>query len=68
VERPRGGARDVGCNPYAAAPTDEEWVPPSEPWLLLIDAAGKVAVRNEGGIDLTELDPAVQALVGATPS
>lgn len=51
-----------------AAPTIDEWGLPSEPWLFLIDADGKVVERYEGGIGLTELDPAVQALVGATPA
>lgn len=41
----------------------EEWHLPSEPWLFLIDATGTVVERYEGGIGLTELDPAVAALV-----
>lgn len=41
----------------------DEWKLPSEPWLFLIDGAGKVVERYEGGIGLTELDPAVQQLV-----
>lgn len=36
---------------------------PSEPWLFLIDAEGNVVERYEGGIGLTELDPAVKQLV-----
>lgn len=43
----------------------EEWQLPSEPWLFLIDAAGTVAERFEGGIGLTELDPAVARLIEA---
>jgi hypothetical protein len=46
-----------------AAPV-AEWGLPSEPWLFLIDANGTIVERYEGGIGLTELDPAVQALVG----
>lgn len=42
----------------------DEWHLPSEPWLFLIDAQGTVVERFEGGIGLTELDPAVQQLVG----
>ena len=42
----------------------DEWHLPSEPWLFLIDATGTVVERYEGGIGLTELDPAVQQLVG----
>lgn len=42
-----------------------EWHLPSEPWLFLIDATGTVVERYEGGIGLTELDPAVSALVAA---
>lgn len=41
----------------------EEWHLPSEPWLFLIDSAGTVVERYEGGIGLTELDPAVMQLV-----
>ena len=37
---------------------------PSEPWLFLIDAQGRVAVRYEGTIGLTALDPVVRALAG----
>lgn len=44
----------------------EEWHLPSEPWLFLIDSSGKIVERYEGGIGLSELDPAVQRLV--TPS
>ncbi len=43
----------------------DEWRLPSEPWLFLIDADGKVVERYEGGMGLAELDPAVQQLVGA---
>jgi hypothetical protein len=46
------------------APTVTEWSLPSEPWLFLIDANGTVVERYEGGIGLTELDPAVAALTG----
>jgi hypothetical protein len=42
----------------------DEWHLPSEPWLFLIDGSGTVVERYEGGIGLTELDPAVKALVG----
>ena len=41
----------------------DEWRLPSEPWLFLIDAEGNVVERYEGGIGLTELDPAVKQLV-----
>lgn len=50
------------------APAVTEWGLPSEPWLFLIDADGNVVARYEGGIGLTELDPVVQALVGAAPA
>ena len=42
----------------------EEWSLPSEPWRFLIDEQGNVVARYEGGIGLTELNPAVQQLVG----
>ena len=45
-------------------PAIDEWHLPSEPWLFLIDGQGKVVERYEGGIGLTELDPAVKRLVG----
>jgi len=41
----------------------DEWHLPSEPWLFLIDEQGTVVERYEGGIGLTELDPAVQRLI-----
>jgi hypothetical protein len=44
-------------------PAMDEWHLPSEPWLFLIDGQGKVVDRYEGGIGLTELDPAVKQLV-----
>ena len=44
-------------------PAINEWHLPSEPWLFLIDAQGMVVERYEGGIGLTELDPAVKQLV-----
>jgi hypothetical protein len=50
------------------APTVTEWSLPSEPWLFLIDANGTIVERYEGGIGLTELDPAVQQLVGGGPA
>lgn len=40
-----------------------EWNLPSEPWLFLIDGEGDVVERYEGGIGLTELEPAVKQLV-----
>lgn len=45
----------------AAAVT--EWNLPSEPWLFLIDGAGRVVERYEGGIGSTELEPAVRSLI-----
>ncbi len=42
-----------------------EWHLPSEPWLFLIDGTGKVVERYEGGIGLTEIEPAVKQLVGS---
>jgi hypothetical protein len=53
-----------GDDTSKTAPTIDEWSLPSEPWLFLIDAQGKIVERYEGGIGLTELDPAVQALAG----
>jgi hypothetical protein len=43
----------------------DEWHLPSEPWLFLIDGTGNVVERYEGGIGLTEIEPAVKNLVGA---
>ena len=50
------------------AATVTEWALPSEPWLFLIDANGVIVERYEGGIGLTELDPAVRLLVGEPPA
>lgn len=40
-----------------------EWHLPSEPWLFLVDGTGRVVERYEGGIGLTELEPAVRSLI-----
>ncbi|MDQ3695774.1 MAG: hypothetical protein M3464_19470 [Chloroflexota bacterium] len=52
-----------GADSERPAAAVAEWDLPSEPWLFLIDTEGKVVERFEGGIGLTELDPAVWALV-----
>lgn len=52
-----------GADAKQPAPAIAEWNLPSEPWLFLIDAEGAVVSRFEGGIGLSELDPAVQELV-----
>lgn len=41
----------------------DEWHLPSEPWLFLIDSAGTIVERYEGGIGISELAPTVQQLV-----
>lgn len=43
----------------------DEWRLPSEPWLFVIDNAGTIVDRYEGGIGLEELDPMVRQLVKA---
>ena len=45
------------------APAIDEWHLPSEPWLFLIDGTGTIRDRFEGGIGITELDPAIKQLV-----
>lgn len=54
-----------GAQPPEIAPTVTEWNLPSEPWVFLIDADGKVVDKYEGGITIEELDPAVAQLVGS---
>ena len=51
--------------PYAGKTVSvmQEWGLPSEPWLFLVDADGKIAGRYEGGITYQELEPDVAAQV-----
>ena len=39
-----------------------EWKLPSEPWVFLVGADGKVQARFEGTVSLAELDAAVDRL------
>jgi len=43
----------------------DEWKLPSEPWLFLMDAQGKVLDKFEGGLTSEELDPVLAKLAGA---
>ena len=53
------------AQPPDLVPAVGEWNLPSEPWVFLIDADGKIADKFEGGVTVEELDPALAQLVGA---
>lgn len=53
--------KDV-TKPEQIVDTVNEWKLPSEPWLFLMDAQGKVVDKFEGGITTQELEPAIQKL------
>ena len=46
-----------GQNPWV-----REWKLPSEPWVFLVGADGKIAARFEGTVSVRELDEAVGRL------
>jgi hypothetical protein len=48
--------------------TFDEWRLSSEPWAFFIDAQGTIVDRIDGGLGLTELDPAVRQLAGLLPA
>jgi len=43
----------------------EEWRLPTEPWIFVVGADGRIADKFEGGVTVDELDPALARLVGA---
>jgi hypothetical protein len=53
------------AKPGKVVPAVDEWKLPSEPWLFLMDAQGKVYDKFEGGITTEELDPVLAKLAGA---
>ncbi|MBI4494882.1 MAG: FixH family protein [Chloroflexi bacterium] len=59
---------DQGAPGLKPVPAVVEWNLPSEPWLFLVDARGKVFDKFEGGITVEETTPATEALLGATRS
>ena len=44
--------------------TFDEWHLATEPWAFFLDAQGTIVERFDGGLGLTELDPAVRQLAG----
>jgi hypothetical protein len=53
------------AQPPTLAPAIAEWNLPSEPWIFLVNAAGVVVDKYEGGVAPAELDPALDALLTA---
>lgn len=49
-------------------PAIQEWGLPSEPWVFVVDARGKVAAKFEGALDAGELREALDAVTGAASS
>lgn len=43
-------------------PAVEEWGLPSEPWVFVVDGAGKVAAKYEGAVSPTELERVLRGL------
>ena len=52
-----------GAQPPNVVPAVREWGLPSEPWLFLVDAAGKVVEKFEGMITRAEVEPFVARLM-----
>ncbi len=46
-------------------PAIQEWGLPSEPWVFVVDAEGKVAAKFEGALSAEELREALDAVTGA---
>ncbi|MFN8533482.1 MAG: hypothetical protein U0556_08035 [Dehalococcoidia bacterium] len=53
------------AQPPTLAPVIGEWNLPSEPWIFLVDSAGLVVDKFEGGVSPAELDAALTALIPA---
>jgi hypothetical protein len=49
-------------NSLQTVPAVQEWGLPSEPWVFIVDGAGNVAAKFEGGIGADELNAAIAAL------
>jgi hypothetical protein len=45
----------------------DEWGLRTEPWTFLVDDAGIIQARYEGGITLAELEPALAQLAAGEP-
>jgi hypothetical protein len=44
-----------------------EWGLRTEPWTFLVDGAGVIQARYEGGITFAELEPALEQLAAGEP-
>ena len=52
-------------HPPEVVPAVKEWGLPSEPWLFVVGADGRVADKFEGSITVDEVGPALAAAVGS---
>jgi hypothetical protein len=70
VARYRGRANfihvEIFKDPYARVPnaTVQEWGLPSEPWVFVIDGAGRIADRFDGITTAEEIEAALQRVLG----
>ncbi|NTU81184.1 MAG: thioredoxin family protein [Chloroflexales bacterium] len=48
-------------------PPMDEWGLRTEPWTFLVDAAGVIQARYEGGITFAEMEPALEQLAAGQP-
>jgi hypothetical protein len=73
-ERHRSRAEFIHIEPFdlptartqgrlALTPVAQEWRLPSEPWVFVVGADGKVAARFEGLVTLEELSAAVEKII-----
>jgi hypothetical protein len=53
------------AQPPDLVPAVGEWSLPSEPWVFLVGADGRIKDKFEGGVTVDELGPAITQLVGA---
>lgn len=56
--------RRSGVSAARAAPVVAEWGLPSEPWTFVIDADGAIAAKYEGFVGESELDAAIDEVLG----
>jgi len=50
-------------NTFTPVPEMDAWHLPSEPWLFMIDRAGRIAAKFEGGLTRQEIEPALLELL-----
>ncbi len=60
-DKPQEAARDFRS--ARPSPTVTEWRLPSEPWVFVVDAQGRIAARFEGFVTVEELEPELRQVL-----